>query len=208
MIYVFEGADNTGKTTVSKEISNYFGYPYYSFPTEQFKKTWFESGAVKSLNHVVREHLLIADRAKLYNEIKEKNAIYGGAIIDRFVESGYAYCKSYEYQNEYMLDHERELLEIALKIIELEKKNIPFDFFNIFFRTNGNIIADRKRKYQDVYDNNERMQMIVNSIFEANKEDNWKTINVLNVQGEYRSFEKILSEVKTTIEGIDKNEKE
>ena len=196
-IFVFEGIDNTGKTSICEKLAKDYSYPHFSFPTENFKKTWFSSGKIKDVNDVVRESLLISNRAEYYSQIKDASRS-NHVIIDRFVHSGIAYAKAVSDW-----DKNPDLAQAAVDSVLWELAHPPFKFHVIYFRVDKNTLVTRVRDEQDIYDTDDELQFTVASTFDIMAKDNpdsWSIIDIYDEEGNWRLYDNIYNEVVSIIE--------
>lgn len=196
-IFVFEGVDNTGKTSICEKLARDYYYPHFSFPTADFKRTWFSTGKIKDVNDVVRERLLISNRANYYSQIKDASQ-RSHVIIDRFVHSGIAYARAVsDWDNNF------DIARCAVNSILWEKKELPFEFHVIYFRVDKNTLMTRVRDEQDVYDKDDKLQFTVAHSFDimakANP-DSWSIVDIYDEEGNWKSFDNIYNQVVNIIE--------
>lgn len=96
-IFIFEGIDMVGKTTIAKQFANVIGVPYYC---EYHRDKWYD--------HTI--DILYAEEAR----IQMLEQIGFSVVLDRSYPSEYAYAKAYRrplFEHRiYELDHRYSLL--------------------------------------------------------------------------------------------------
>lgn len=108
MILIFEGADNSGKTTIAKELSRIIGFQYFKHSNQ---KSNFET--ISRYKQIIEANFFIDFLSQINLDL----------IIDRHIISEYAYSKAYRrpvFFDE-ILKIDKQLAKLGAKVIYCHK---------------------------------------------------------------------------------------
>lgn len=87
-LIIIEGIDNSGKSTIAKEMANRFNFRFDHEPT--FSSTFADQINFENMNSYQREFYFLIDRYKHQEVLKEYDT-----IMDRYILSGLAYASAF-----------------------------------------------------------------------------------------------------------------
>ena len=115
---IFEGFDNTGKSTIAAALSKRLGIPLFK---NDLHDTLFAGG------DVTYYHNLKVASPSLVQFMQQTWGPLDGVIMDRFIPSEYAYAMAYNRQTDYDLiwELDSKLADLDFMTILCVKKDIP-----------------------------------------------------------------------------------
>ena len=141
-LYVLEGVDSVGKTTLSSALSKQHKWKYLSTPGTDFKKqlTYAEQSNDDNLGFLILTSAILYSSNILQKEIKT-NTI----ICDRYYPTIYAYAKAKNFIQKYLLLKKLPIIR-PNKIIHLF---VEYDVIVARLKKKRNINVDEKRIITD-----------------------------------------------------------
>jgi len=140
-IIIFEGFDNTGKTTIAKELSSVLGIQYFKNPAERER---FKIPDLIDKEAIVEAQYLI-------NFIKQVSLEGDGIVLDRHIPSHFVYSEVFRrnYDFEAVIKIDEELAKLGAILIYCYKTKTKTESYqdDLVDEFNRGLISDFYEKY-------------------------------------------------------------